>query len=457
MLNDIVLPHDFTFGIAESDLQTVGSFYPQKFEKSQKTMWEIFAKRKEIDVPLYGSYKYLKYKDDAKLITDLGVKAYRTSVSMSRTIDKMGKVNKTAFKWYRNYLHLIKSKGIKIHLCLYHWEAPEIFSQEGILNINFLDYFLKHIKITEEYLSDLVDFYVPINESWCISYLSYFVGIQAPGYKSLEKFFQAYFKVIHLQTEAIQYLKSKNPKNKIGLINIHFPTYIQTQFVSDSKYLKARNLADNITNYIFSDPFFMGEISEVVMHTFKKLFPKNHKDIIKKAKLGNLIDYYGINYYNSQYVKPAKSDFGYEQVIPKNAMRNSLGWPVSLPPYYPNGLTDILLLYSRRYAKFGLKSLMVSENGVPLNTKYRKNEIPNDDFRIYFINKHLEQIQKAVSEGAKVDGYFLWTLLDNYEWQEGYRPESAFGIVALDKKTGKRIPKKSYFWYQKLIKNASRI
>ena len=94
---------------------------------------------------------------------------------------------------------------------------------------------------------------------------------------------------------------------------------------------------------------------------------------------------------------------------------------------------------------------MVSENGTPLYTPFKTGQTPQDDFRIFFLSQHLKQIEQALKKGAKVDGYFLWTLLDNYEWQEGYKPESAFGLVAIDKK-GKRVPKKSYYWYQKIIK-----
>lgn len=95
---------------------------------------------------------------------------------------------------------------------------------------------------------------------------------------------------------------------------------------------------------------------------------------------------------------------------------------------------------------------MISENGTPVYTNNTNDGVPHDDFRIFFINEHLKQVQEAISKGAIVNGYFLWTLLDNYEWQEGYKSESAFGIIAVDKKNGQRICKKSYFWYQKLIK-----
>ncbi|MBI3980764.1 family 1 glycosylhydrolase [Candidatus Microgenomates bacterium] len=444
----ISLPHNFIFGIAESDLQTVGSLFPQKREYAQKTMWENFSRKKGLDTPLYGSYKFENYKTDVQLLGKLGIKEYRTSISMSRTIDRNGRINKKALRWYRNYFELIRKQNIKIHACLYHWEAPETFFPNGILDKNFTDYYLKHIKIVLGHLSDLIDYYIPINELWCVCYLAYYVGIHAPGDKSIAKFFKAYLKAIDLQSKAIQTIKNTSVKNKIGIVNIHFPTYVTKL---SEKYLRTRDLADNLTNYLYSDPFFLGEIDEAVVRKFRKFFPPDYQNIIRQAKLSQLIDYYGINYYNSQYVKPQNNDFGYEMEIPGEAMRNSLGWPISLSPYYPDGLTDLLLSLTNRYKGFNLKRLLVSENGTPLYTPFKTGQTPQDDFRIFFLSQHLKQIEQALKKGAKVDGYFLWTLLDNYEWQEGYKPESAFGLVAIDKK-GKRVPKKSYYWYQKIIK-----
>ncbi len=446
------LPTSFIFGIAESDLQTAGSLLPQKHENAQKTMWEVFAKKRGIDAPLYGSHKYTQYKNDIKLLSDLHIKGYRTAISMSRTIGKDGKPNKKAITWYRNYLSGLKAKGLSIHLCLYHWEAPEQFLKQGILDKNFEEYFLKHIEIAVKEFSDLVDYFIPINELWCTCFLSYLIGIHAPGYKSISLFFKSYFAAINLQTKAIKKIKELSPKAKIGIVNIQFPTYIQPDEVTKAGYTQARDMADNLTNFIYSDPFYFGTIDESVIRKFKHLFPKNYHAILQNAKLSDQIDYYGVNYYNSQYVKPAKNDFGYEQVIPDEAMKNTLGWPVALPPHYPSGLTDILLTYSQRYRGFGLKKLVVSENGTPLLTDSTREKVPSDDFRIFFVQEHLKQIQQAIAKGAQVDGYFLWTLLDNYEWQEGYKPEGAFGIIAVDKKTGKRIPKKSYYWYKDFLK-----
>lgn len=444
------LPKNFTFGIAESDLQTVGSSFPIQYENASSTMWDDFTKKLKKDTPNKGSFKYNNIKEDISLINNLGVKAYRTSISMTRVIGKDGKPNKKALKWYRNYLSSLKKKNIQIHLCLYHWEAPNKFIEEGILHKDFHNYFLQHTNIVLEYLADLVDYYLPINELWCICYLAYYVGIHAPGYTDINRFFQSYFASITLQRDVILQIKESQPKSKIGIVNIHFPTYIRQN--SDKKsYVEAQTIADEITNYIYSDPFYIGRMPQETIKRFKKYFPKDYKDIVSNCKLGDEIDYYGVNYYNGQYVKPSKNSIGFELDEDEIFMKNSLGWPILIPPESPPGLTDILHTYSQRYAQHGMKKIIVSENGTPAFTN--ESEIPQDNERIYYIDQHLKQIEKAIQKGVKVEGYFLWTLLDNYEWQEGYKPESAFGIVQVDRKTGKRTKKKSYYWYQSQLQS----
>jgi beta-glucosidase len=447
-MQKLMLPRTFNFGIAESDLQTIGSILPQKKEFAQKPMWEVFAKKQGIEAPLYGTYKYANAKTDIQAISDLGLKSYRTSISMSRTIDSKGNINKKAFQWYRTYFSELKSKGLEIHLCLYHWEAPEIFTELGVLHPEFKSYFLKHTEAVLNNLNDLVDFYIPMNELWCICFLSYLIGIHAPGKRDISLFFESYFKMVELQAEVIRMIKKHNKKNKVGIVNIHFPTYTLGK---DKKHTDIRHIADHVTNYMYSDPFFFGKLDAKLVEAYKNYFPADYKSTVKNANVADKIDYYGVNYYTSQYVVPSNAPLGYDQYQPENSLSNSLGWPVAIPPFYPNGLTNILISYSKRYKKAGLKNIIVSENGTPELTRKTDHGL-QDPFRIFYITEHLKQIEEAVKKNVPVKGYFLWTLLDNYEWQEAYKPEGAFGLMSVDKKTGKRTPKTSYFWFQSLLK-----
>lgn len=451
--SSLSFPKDFIFGVSESDLQTVGSVDPQRYESAQQTMWDVFAQKKKIDHPIFGTHKYTHWKEDIRYICNLGAKAYRTSVSMSRTLDESGKPNKKALKWYREYFETIKASKIDLHLCLYHWEAPAQFAKQGVLDKNFSEYYKKHTQVVLDYFSDLADSFIPINESFCVDFLSYYIGIHAPGYQNIRKFFHAYFATLRLQADAVRMIKAYAPKKDVGIVNIHCPAYIQQDKISDKAYLTAQRMADNLSNYIYSDPYFFGAIDPIITSRFKQYFPSNYQEVLRNADVHELINYYGINYYNSQYVKPSRSGLLYEQTVPEGTLLNSLGWVVAVPPYYPEGLTDVLLSYTHRYSSVGLKDIFITENGTPEYTPLHKGKTPQDYFRVFFMKEHLRQIQAAIAKGAPVKGYLAWSLIDNFEWQEGYKPESAFGLMALNPKTGERIPKKSFFWYKDFLKS----
>lgn len=174
-------------------------------------------------------------------------------------------------------------------------------------------------------------------------------------------------------------------------------------------------------------------------------------DIIK---VGSKFSTFGLNYYCGKTVTYDKSErLRFRYIIKEESLTNDLGWPITIPPTYGEGLYDMLNQVYHSYKNFGLKKIYITENGMAQNTTWDgKEQIIEDQRRVYYFNEHLKQIHKAIQRGIPVHGYFAWTLLDNYEWAEGYRPESCFGLVHVDRKTLKRIPKKSYHWYKKLIR-----
>ncbi len=371
---------------------------------------------------------------------------------MSRLIGKDGKINKKAVRWYRAYFEKIKAKGIELHICMYHWEAPEQVARHGILDAHFPELYLRHVKAVLEYFSDIADYFIPMNEQWSMCFVPFYWGVHPPGNTGLHLFFRSAFQMLRLQGEAVRLISDYEPKKKIGIINIHFPSYIQRQHVNNPAFLKARTVADYLTNYLYSDPVYFGKIDSDFVSQFKKYFPNTFKDDIASAQVGDQLDYYGMNYYNCQFIRPARVPLTYEWITPEGALTNSLGWPISVEPIYPDGLCDGLVGFTQRYRPFGLKRLMVTENGMPMySNDHILNGVPQDDMRVFYITQHLKQIEKAITKGALVNGYFLWTLLDNYEWAEGYKPSSAFGIVAVNFKTGARTAKKSYYWYQNFL------
>jgi beta-glucosidase len=165
--------------------------------------------------------------------------------------------------------------------------------------------------------------------------------------------------------------------------------------------------------------------------------------------VGELIDSLGINNYTAErVVHDATTELGYRSEPFENTPTNGLGWPIALPPHYPVGLYDILVQLYHSYRGHGLKRIYITENGMALKSHFNnEGQLDPDIARIQYFKGHLEQVHKAILAGIPVEKYFAWTLMDNYEWAEGYRPESCFGLIHVNRETLARTPKASCYWY----------
>jgi beta-glucosidase len=182
--------------------------------------------------------------------------------------------------------------------------------------------------------------------------------------------------------------------------------------------------------------------------------PKFSASDLDEIKIGGMLDTFGINYYGGSLVKASpESDLGFEGAGRQFQFKNQLGWSMFIPPAYPAGLQELLLRLHARYERAGMKRIVISENGTAWNSEIAPDGSINDEYRSFYLFKHLEQVFAAARSGVPVDGYFLWTFMDNYEWAEGYRPDACFGIVHIDRQTMKRTPKASFHWYRELIQS----
>ncbi len=451
---------NFIFGIADADLQVIGEKFTLKNEKSEPTMWLKFAKEGKTfnsESTEIGVDRYHKWREDLKLIQDLGVKHYRTSISMSRLLKENGEINAKAINWYKNYFSEIKKSGINLYATLYHWELPQYLDEiGGLTNPKFIDVFLRHTKAVVENLGEYIDEYFILNEPWCSSILSYYLGKHAPGEKNLKKALQAAHNLLLAQGLALKEIKQINKNAKVSTVLNVAPSYPAT---SNEKDILAAKYSNGNFNDWFLNPIFKGEYPFSMIELYGKDMESFPEEDMKIIKIGDKLTSLGLNYYHGHIIKYDEASLlKYKDIdYPKEDIQ-SLGWPNFYPPKYPAGLFDILDQIYSEYKDFGLKQIYVTENGIALNTPWDgKSEIVNDDKRIEYIKIHLEQVLKAVNSGVPVKGYFAWTLMDNYEWAEGYRPESSFGLIHVDRKSLKRIPKKSFFWYKNLIKNLKMI
>jgi beta-glucosidase len=453
---EIAFPSEFSFGVADADLQVIGEDHCIREEGSQRTMWAAFAsagRTHRSEGPGVGIDRFSRWREDADLMTELGFRHYRTSVSMSRLLHRDGSVNGKAVEWYRRYWTLLRERGVRLYVTLYHWELPEWLDIEGgWTNRHAVDFLLKHGSAAHECLGDLVDEYFTINEPWCASLLSYHLGIHAPGRTSLAEALNAAHNLLLASGLLVRELKSCDPDVRVGVVlNSEFKFAVDASEANR----RARTTSDCYFNRWFYDPIFKGSYPEEMREVYRDAWPRCSDEEMQIIKVGNLIHALGVNNYAAEIVTlDSGSELGYRSAACADVPRNDLGWPIALPPHFPVGLYDVLMQIYHSYRDYGLKRMYITENGMALEPRFDSigNLLP-DERRIQYYRGHLEQVHKAICAGLPVEKYFAWTFMDNYEWSEGYRPESCFGLVHVDRTTLARTPNASCRWYSDLARS----
>lgn len=452
----LTFPDDFIFGVADADLQVIGEDSVRKFESSEQTIWDFFAANSgrvhNNSTPGIGADRYSNWKKDIELMQRLNISHYRTSISMSRTLMRNGEVNPKAIAWYKNYFKLLKASNIKIYATIYHWELPQYIQEVGGWESPLAgEMLIKHAKVVAENLGEYIDEFFILNEPWCASILSYFLGVHAPGKNSLKSALLAAHNLLVTQGIIFEELTSISKEFNISTVFNSEPAYAAT---SDPKDILAARYADGSFNRWFYDALFIGRYPEDMVELYGKNMPVIKDGDMKTIKIGGRLKTMGMNYYNGNLVKFDDNNElkGKNGILRKGGEINGIGWPIFKKPHYPEGLYDILSQIYYSYRDYGLKRIMVTENGMALRSTWDKDHKKVlDTRRIEYYKENIKQVHDAILRGIPIEGYFAWTFMDNYEWAEGYRPDSAFGLVHVDWKTMKRTPKESAHWYKKLI------
>ena len=448
-------PNDFRFGVSDADLQVIGEKNTIKNENSEPTMWGHFSKTSgkcyQNQTPDIGIDRYHMWENDVTIMQSMGVKHYRTSISMARILKRNGDINKKAIEWYTKYFKALRKIGISIYATLYHWELPQHLSDiGGWKNLKSAEYLAKHATAVAENLGEHIEEYFIFNEARHVAIRSYYEGLHAPGEKNLKGALLAAHNILIAHALSYNALKSVDKNLKIGTVLSLSPSYA---YSLDKRDLLAAKYSNAAKNLWFTNPFFLGKYPDLMIDVYGTSMPKVSDADMKFVKIGSNFYSVGVNYYKGAIIKYDSQDQRkFKEVFVKNGPTNDLGWPIYIPPYYPEGLYDLLNQTYFSYKDYGLKRIYVTENGMAQNTPWDgKSKIINDDRRITYLKEHLRQVYNAILRGIPIEGYFTWTLMDNYEWAEGYRSESCFGLIHVDRKTMKRVWKKSAYWYKKVI------
>lgn len=440
---------DFVWGVATSAYQIEGR---DADDGAGVCIWDEFAKSGRVYEGHDGSVAcdhIHRYKEDYALMRLLGVKAYRFSISWARVMPTgTGEVNEKAIALYRDMMKEMIKNGITPYITMYHWELPQALQNKGgWLNEDLIGYFGEYARVVAENFSDLSEHIITFNEPQCFIGLGYLTGGHAPGLKlSPKDVFQITHNVLRAHGTAVKQLRkyAKHPI-KIGFAPTCGVAYPYTDSKEDieaarSIYFGFDQPINNWTWNVpwFSDPVFLGKYPEEGLEKYKDYLPEITKEDMEL--IYQPIDFMGQNIYNGYFVrcgKDGKPEYvGRSEGFPKTATN----WPVTPDALY----WGAKFLYERYKMP-----LYITENGMSAHDWVSEDGRVHDYNRIDFLDKYLSSLQRASDDGVDLRGYFLWSFLDNFEWEKGY--SDRFGIVYVDFATQKRIAKDSAYWYKEVM------
>lgn len=436
--NSSLLKPEFTFGVATAAFQIEGG---NQLDDRIESIWDKFCATQgnvlNGDDGSIACDHYHKWQEDLDLIKSLGVDAYRLSIAWPRLMDTRGNVNPKGIAFYRNVLSKLKTLHIKTFVTLYHWDLPQHLEDEGgWLNRETAYKFRNYAQLAATELGQWVDVWTTFNEPWCSSILGYGEGIHAPGLTNDKKARQAGHHILLAHGLAMPVLKQICPHTQVGIVLNMSKSYPADNSPSN---VMASLLAEALDNHFFIEPLLKGTYPDIMAALLPDLMPNveaHDMQIIQTP-----IDYLGLNYYTCNHAK-WHSEQGLQRVLKPEAEveYTHIGWEIN-----PESLTELLINLQQEYK---LPPIYITENGAACDDKLLNGQV-NDEQRIRYLEGHLNAVDHAIAKGVDIRGYFAWSLMDNFEWAEGY--SKRFGLVHVDYQTQKRTLKDSAKAYRTLI------
>ena len=431
--NSPMLEKKFTYGVATASFQIEGGI-----DDRLPCIWDTFcATPGKIADNSDGSQAcqhYQRWQDDVELIDSLNVDAYRLSISWPRVITLDGQLNKTGVDFYLNIINALNAKNIKVFVTLYHWDLPQhLEDQGGWLNRDTAYKFAEYTDLITKAFGNKVHSYATLNEPFCSAFLGYEAGIHAPGIVGKEFGKKAAHHLLLAHGLAMKVLNKNSPDSLNGIVLNFTPAYPASDSIAD---IKATSFADDYFNQWYIKPIFDGQYPEIL----SQLPAEHHPDIQPGDMeiISQPVDFLGINFYTRAIYQANDSEI-FEQ-LPPPAPLTDIGWEI-----YPQAFSALLVDLNTRYK---LPPIYITENGAAMDDQLINGEV-NDQDRIDYYQAHLNEVHNAIEQGVVIEGYFAWSLMDNFEWAEGYLKR--FGIVHVDYDTQVRTIKASGLAYKSLI------
>ncbi|WP_290792063.1 GH1 family beta-glucosidase [Flavihumibacter sp. UBA7668] len=434
---------EFHWGVAISAAQNEGAVLEGGRSNS---IWDVFARRKGVikkaAKPSTACDFFHRYRDDLLLVKALGFNSFRFSISWSRVLpDGSGKANPAGIAFYQELIDECYALGLTPFVTLYHWDLPQVLQAEGGWESPLINRWFRHFAKVCAKNFPAVKHWIVLNEPSGFTTLGHLLGIHAPGRRTMDGFLKAVHHAAIAQADGGRVLRQYIPDTKIGT---SFSCSEVIPFTDSPSDIAAAKRIDLFINRLFIEPLL------------GKGFPEDDRGIVQKMNRLNKswkyasqmqfdMDFIGIQNYFPIVVKqnPFIPLIQASEVKPKDRKVpvTAMGWEIN---------ADSFQHIIRRFWKYGaIKEIMVTENGAAFKDTLQQGRV-NDQPRIDYYRQYLEALMRCKREGVKLGGYFAWTLMDNFEWAEGY--EARFGLVHVDLKTQLRTVKDSGFWWRDFLK-----
>jgi beta-glucosidase len=441
-------PDDFVFGVTASAYQIEGAW--NEDGKGEST-WDRFVR--EPGRILNGETgdvacdHYHRYPEDVALMADAGIPAYNLTTAWTRIIpDGTGPIEPRGVAFYDRLVDELLEHDITPYVTLYHWELPQALQEiGGWANRETVDAFVRYADVVSGALGDRVTQWATHNEPWVASFLGHYFGEFAPGHTDLRETLTAAHHLLLAHGRSVPVIRANVPNSNVGIILDCRPS---TPASSDPADVAANRHFDGFRNRWFFDPVFGKGYPQDMVDAFRErgAYDPDEPPFIHPGDLAEIavpLDFIGVNYYTALAVAAGHEEEEITWLKPgpnPPAGFTEMGWEI-----VPSALTSFL---KRIRDDYGATDIRVTENGASYSDGPGPDGRIHDRRRIDFLWSHLSAVADAIDQGVPVTGYFVWSILDNFEWTLGY--SQRFGLIWVDHETGERIPKDSLYWYGKV-------
>ncbi|HEY5586528.1 MAG TPA: GH1 family beta-glucosidase [Ruminiclostridium sp.] len=440
----LAFPKGFLWGAATAAYQIEGAYNE---DGKGESIWDRFSMYsgniKNGDTGKIACDHYHLYEKDIEIMKELGLNTYRFSISWPRIFpDGKGKPNIKGLDFYKKLIGKLLENNIKPSITLYHWDLPQKLQDiGGWANREVVDYFEQYAGYVFNEFRDINALWVTHNEPAVSVMSGYWHGSFAPGVKDPSAAIAASHNMLLSHGKAVQTFRKLGISGEIGIVLNIWPNYPGTDKAED---IEAANRVNESSTNWYIDPILKAKYPENILKFYKEklILPEITDEDMKL--ISQPIDFLGVNYYSSNFIKNSPgTGFFDADCVPVYYAITDFDWPI-----YPEGLYDVLIEINKLSP--GLK-LFVAENGATFKDVIDRNGNIEDVQRLDYLHRHFAQAHRAIEAGVNLAGYYVWSLMDNFEWAQGF--SKRFGIVYTDFKTQQRIIKKSGHWFKEVINN----